>query len=489
VRAILNFLTEDEVERIHKASLRILKETGVKIHSEKVRKRKLLAENGAEVSGEIVKIPGSLVEEAIKRAPQKITLGAREPKCDLKLPADDFPFLATSGFSPFVDDFETGERRESTSSDLKDFAIIGDYLDIADYFWPIVIPGDLPPPLQELHALAISLENNRKHVQCSCVTEKTAKWQIRLASALVGGEEELRKRPVISTINCPVAPLTFEKGSSEAMVMLARAGIPTAPMTMVLAATTGPATIAGTLAMANAEELASMVIVECANPGAPIIYCSEAAPANMKTGEINYEAPEYPLLCAGGAQMARSYKIPNFVADISLGKASSSPVPPKRRQHDPAPIEHNVLGVAMQCMTRTDLTAPLGARDQALSASLDQLILDAEIYEHSRAYLRRFEVNDDTLALDIIRKVGPGGHFLNEKHTVEHFRKEIWSRELSNTFILDPDAKGSFPERARAKVKEILSTHKPLPIKEDVRKEMYFPHTNLFLLRRMCVRR
>jgi len=460
MRAILNFLTEDEIERIHRASLRILKETGVKIHSEKVRR--LLAENGAEVNNTIVKIPSSLVEEAIKRAPEKITLSAREPKCDLEIPSNNFPFLATSGFSPFVDDFETGERRKSTSSDLKDFAIIGDYLDTVDYFWPIVIPGELPPPLQELHALAIALENNRKHIQCSCVTEKTAKWQIRLASAIVGGEEELRKRPIISTINCPVAPLTFEKGAAEAMVMLARAGIPTAPMSMVLAATTGPATMAGTLAMANAEELASLVIVECANPGAQIIYTSEAAPANMKTGEINYKAPEYPLLCAGGAQMARFYKIPSLVADISLEEMPS----------DLSSFERNILKVAMSLMSRTDLSAWLGSRDQALSASLDQLILDAEVCEHARAYLRRFEVNDDTLALDVIHKVGPGGHFLSERHTIEHFRKEIWSRELSAPFIVDPVTKGSFRERARAKVKEILSTHKPPPIKEDVHKEM-----------------
>ena len=170
--------------------------------------------------------------------------------------------------------------------------------------------------------------------------------------------------------------------------------------------------------------------------------------------------------------MARFYKIPNFVADISLGKASSSPVPLERRQYDSASVKRNVVGAAMQCMTRTDLAAPLGSRDAALSASLDQLILDAEIYEHSRAYLRSFEINDDTLALDVIHKVGPGGHFLGEKHTIEHFRKEIWSRELFDTFILDPVTKGSFPERAKAKVKEILSTHKPPPIEEDVHKEM-----------------
>jgi len=460
MKAILNFLTEDETERIHKASLRILRETGVKIHSEKVRR--LLAENGARVTGDIVKIPSSLVEEAIKRAPEEITLGAREPKCDLKLPVDDFPFLATSGFSSFVEDLETGERRGSTSSDLKDFALISDYLDTVDYFWPIVLPGEMPPPLQELHALAISLENNRKHIQCSCVTEKTAKWQIRLASALVGSEQELRKRPIISTINCPVAPLTFERGASEALVMLARAGIPTLPMTMVLATTTGPATMAGTLAVANAEELASLVIVECANPGAPIIYTSEVAPANMKTGEINYKAPEYPLLSAALAQMARFYKIPSLVADVSLEEIPSAL----------SSFERSILKVAMSFMSQTDLSAWLGSRDQALSASLDQLILDAEVCEHARAYLRRFEVNDDTLALDVIHKVGHGGHFLGEKHTIVHFRKEIWSRELSAPFIVDPVTKGSFLERAKAKAKGILSTHKPPPIKEEVHKEM-----------------
>ena len=470
MRALLTFLSEDEVEQIHEASLRILKETGVKVLSEKVRK--LLAENGAEVGGDIVKIPRPLVEEAIGRAPREITLCAREPKCDLKIPAGDFPFAATSGFSPFVDDFETGERRYSTSSDLRDFAIVSDYLDTVDFFWPIVIPGDIPPPLQELHALAISLENNRKHIQCSCVTEKIARWQIRLAATIAGGEEELKKRPIFSTINCPVAPLTFEKGTGEAMVMLAKAGIPTAPMTMVLAATTGPATMAGTMAVANAEELACLVITECANPGAPMVYCAEVAPANMKTGEINYAAPEYPLLCAGGAQMARFYKIPNFVADISSGKASTNAAPPKRKQVDTSSIKRSIEGVAMHYMTRTDLSASLGGCDLALSASLDQLILDAEIYEHARAYLRRFELNDDTLALDVIHKVGPGGHFLGEKHTLEHFKKEIWSRELSDTFILDSAAKGTVTERAKAKVREILATHRAPPIEEAVHREM-----------------
>jgi len=470
MRALLTSLSDHELDQVHKASLQILKETGIKVTSEKVRG--LLAENGAEISGDIVKIPSSLVAEALSRAPQEMILGAREPKCDLKIPADEFPFLSTSGFSPFVDDFRTGERRYSTSADLKDFAVISDYIDTVDFFWPIVIPGDVTPPLQELYSLAIAFENNRKHIQCSCVTEKTAKWQVRLATAIAGGEEELKKRPLFSTINCTVAPLVFEKDSSEAMVVLAKAGIPPAPMSMVLAATTGPATMAGTLALGNAEELAALVIIECANPGAPMIYCAEIAPADMKTGEINYGAPEYPLLCAGGAQLARFYKLPKYVADISPQKTPNNAAPPKRKKVNTSSIKRSLAAVALHYTPRPDIFASFGGLDQAMSASLDQLVLDAEVYEHARAYLRRFEVNDDTLALDIIHKVGPGGHFLGEKHTLEHFKKEIWSRSMDDTFILDPMSKGSFSERAKTKVREILSTHKAPPIKEAVPKEM-----------------
>jgi trimethylamine--corrinoid protein Co-methyltransferase len=461
MKAVLNFLSDDEVEQIHKASLQILRETGVKVHSQKVRT--LLAENGARLDGDIVKIPSALVNEAIEKAPKEMTLCARDADCDLKLPAKDFRFLATSGFSPFITtNLETGERRQSISSDLKDIAIVGDYLDTVDYFWPSVLPNDLPPPLQELHALAIALRNNRKHIQCSCVTEKTARWQMRLASMIVGGEEELKKRPIFSTIQCPVAPLAFEKESSEALVVLAKAGIPTAPMTMVLGAATAPATLAGTLAVGNAEELASLVIVECANPGAPMIYTSEAAPANMKTGEINYAAPQYLLLSAGSAQMARFYRLPASAADIWL----------EGTPFEPLSLERNVLKAAMWQMCGSDISPCLGCRDLALSVSLEQIILDAEACEHARAYLCRFEINDDTLALDVIHKAGPGGHFLDTKHTLEHFKKEIWSRELSDTFILDSTAKGSFLERAKVKIMEILAEHTAPPLNEDVSREM-----------------
>ena len=471
MRGILTILSDGEIEQIHEASLRILQEIGIKIPSEKVKK--LLAENGAELDGDIVRFPKPVIEEAIRRAPRQITLGARDPKCEWKIPTNEYTLMSTAGFTPFVDDFETGERRYATSSDLIEFAIVGDYLDTCDYFWPIVVPSDLPPAIQDFHSLLISLRNNRKHIMCSCTTEKMAKWHIRLASALVGGEAELRKKPIFSTINCTIAPLTIEKDSSEAMVVLAKAGIPIAPMTMALGGTTAPATIAGTLAVANAEELACLAIVQYACPGAPMIYCSEAATANMRTGAIDYDAPEYPLICAGATQMARFYKLPNYVADIAPGDKIPGSLAPKYKPAETiTDMQYTIVSNALLYMIRSDMVANFGSLDDAISASLSKLVLDAEAFEHARAYQRRFEINDDTLALDVISKVGHGGHFLDMDHTLRHYKKEIWGKKLPQTFVLDPAGEGSYTERAKAKVREILATHKPPLIKEVVEDEI-----------------
>jgi trimethylamine--corrinoid protein Co-methyltransferase len=437
----LTFLSDDETASIHETSLRVLQEIGIKIVSKKVQS--LLAENGAEVddSRSTVKIPDTLVEEAIRKAPKEMVLCGRNPNLDLSLPVKDLPFVATSGFSVFMRDFETGEKRMTNSSDLKDFAVLSDYLDQVDFFWPIVTPTELPPPVQRAHALAISFENTEKHVQHEALTEKDAKWQIKLAATIVGSEEKLKRRPIFSSVNCPVSPLVFEEGSAEAMVELARAGIPVVPMSMALSGCTAPATIAGTLVIINAENLGALVLLQCASPGAPVIYCAESTPANMKTGEINYEAPEFPLIAAGATQMARLYKLPCYTTPIGL----------------------------LTQMGRGDISADFGSLESAESAALEQVILDVEEWEHAKAYLRRFRIDEETLGFDAIKDVGPGGNFLGIKHTLEHFQEEIWLKK--ETTIL-PSTSGSLIERAKEKVRQILASHVPLQLEEKVKNEI-----------------
>jgi len=455
----LILLSDEEVERVHETSLKILRRIGIKVLSRKVQS--LLAENGAEVDAarSIVKIPSSLVEEAIEKAPKEIVLCGRDPKFDLKLPSTDFPFVATSGFATFMRDFKTGEKRMTKASDLRDFAILSDYLDGVDFFWPIVAPTEIPPPVQTIHALAISFNNVRKHVQYQALSEEQAKWQIKLASAIVGDEDKLKKRPIFSSINCSVSPLLFEKGSSEAMVELAKAEVPVVPMSMALCGSTAPATVAGTLTIANSENLGSLVILECSNPGAPMIYCVESTSADMRTGEINYEAPEFPLIAAGVAQMARFYGLPCYATGIGIDEAPND---------FEALIEVSIR-LAITHLSRGDITAGLGSLENAESSALEQVILDVEAWEQAKAYLRRFKVDEETLGFDAISKVGPGGNFLGLKHTLEHFQKEMW---LKKEPTILPSTNGSLVERAKEKVRQILSTHVPTQLDGEVKREI-----------------
>jgi trimethylamine--corrinoid protein Co-methyltransferase len=455
----LVLLSEEEIASIHETSLKILQQIGIRALSKKVQN--LLAENGAEIdgAGSIVKIPSFLVEEAIGEAPKEIVLCGRNPKFDLKLPSKDFTFVATSGYATFIRDLVTGEKRMTKTSDLRDFAILADYLDEVDFFDSIVAPTELPPPVQTLHGLAVSFECTEKHVLNRALNEEQAKWQIKLASAVVGDEEKLRKRPIFCSVNCPVSPLVFEEGSSEAMIELARAGIPVVPMSMVLCGSTGPATIAGTLAIVNAENLAALVILQCSSSGAPMIYCSESTSANMKTGDINYQAPELPLIAAGATQMARLYKLPCYTTTIGMDET------PKDWESLIGASER----LALTQLGRGDISAGLGSLENAKSSALEQVILDVEAWEQAKAYLRRFKVDEPTLGFDVISKVGPGGSFLGLDHTLKHFRKEIWLKK--EPAILSSTG-GSLLERAKEKVKEILSTHVPPQLEEDVRREL-----------------
>jgi trimethylamine--corrinoid protein Co-methyltransferase len=452
-------LSDDEIASVHETSLKILQQIGIKVLSKKVQS--LLAENGAKVdaASSIVKISRSLVEEAIRKAPKEIVLCGRNPKFDLKLPSKDFTFIATSGFATFMRDFETGEKRMTKTLDLKDFAILADYLSEVDFFWPIVAPTELPPPVQTVHGLAVSFEHTEKHVQHEALSEKQAKWQIKLASAVVGDEEKLKKRPIFSSVNCPVSPLLFEEGSSEAMVELAKAGIPVVPMSMALCGSTAPATIAGTLTIVNAENLAALVILQCANSGAPVIYCGESTSADMRTGDINYRAPELPLIAAGTAQMARFYGLPCYATQCGLDETPDNL---------DALIEDSKW-LALAHLGHGDISGGLGSLENAQSSALEQVILDVEAWTYARAYLRRFSFNEETLGFDAISKVGPGGNFLGLKHTLEHFQKEIW---LKKEATLLPSTGGSLVERAKEKVRQILSSHVPSQLDEEVKKEI-----------------
>ena len=458
------FLSQEEIEAIHNASLRVLEKTGIKVMSETALD--VLKKGGAKVDygTNHATLPRQLVEEALEMAPKTITYGARNPKYDLVLDKREVHFT-TDGYAPFIRDFETGERRSSTKADLADWIRIADYLDNVHLVWASVCPGDVPAPMQKITETIIALRNTEKHFQGEALSAREAQYQIEIAAAIVGGREELKEKPIISAVQCPIAPLVFEEGSVEAVIEFARAGIPVAPLPMPLMCETGPATVAGTVVVCNVENLASLVISELASPGAPVVYSCAAGGIDIKTGSAAEGAPEYGIVQMVAAQMARFYNLPSLVC----GGCSDSKLPDVQAGFERA------MTLTTSILTGADIITGLGGLNTASTMSPELLVIDNEIINAIFRIARGFEVNDDTLAVEVIDKVGPGGHFLGQKHTIEHFKKETWIPELSDRsdFVSWQQAGSrSLDEVAKEKVREIRASHKPAPFPEAVEREI-----------------
>ena len=458
-RSTINLLSRDEIEDIHNASLEILENPGLEILSK--RALDILKEAGGNVNYEKNRatIPQHLVKEALEKAPKTLTYGARNPKNSFLLDKREIHFT-TNGYAVFIRDHETGERRNSTQRDLARWAVLADYLETVHVIWPSLNPTDVPEHMQRLSALSTCLSNSEKHVEHYAENAREAQYEIEIAAAIAGGREELKKHPVISAVQCPIAPLGFDKGLTDAVIEFAEAGVPVVALSMPITGLTGPATLAGSLVVNNAEVLGNVVISEFAAPGAPLIYAGSPGSMDFKTGAY-VEAAENTLLNAALTQLARKYDLP---CEIS-GGSSSSKLPDAQAAYDGA------IGFLTTILTGPDLLCGLGGIDSANAMSPEMLIMGNEIVEDALRIARGIQVNDYTLAVEVIRKVGPSGNFLAEKHTLDNLLKEhlvpkISSRESYEAW--KQNGSKSIVDVSREKTKEILEKHKPIALENDV---------------------
>lgn len=458
----ISFLPEDEIEAIHNASLEVLENTGIKVMSKKALD--ILKEAGAKVDygKNHATIPRNLVEEALKRAPKTIKYCARNPKYDFVLNKQETHFCAGGGM-PFIIDFETGKRRYSTSEDIARCSVIADYLDHVHLMWTLGTGMDVPAPMRYIVDMYTVLRNTEKHFEGDSTNAKEAQYQIEIAAAIVGGREELRERPIFSMVICTFPPLTYDKGMTEASIELAKAGVPVVIYPMPAAGTTGPVTLAGTMVVSNAEFLGGLVILEFASPGAPVVYTPDGGTVDFRTG-TGIPSPESSLMHLALHQLARYYDLPS---EGGSGGSSSKLL-------DVQAGYEKAISRIIHILTVPDIALGLGGLAGALMTSPEALIIDNEMIDYALRFTQGLEVNDDTLAVDVIHKVGPGGHFLGQKHTLAHFR-ERWMSRLSDTSNFETwEKKGSksMDKVAKEKVKEILATHKPEPIPEEVEREI-----------------
>jgi trimethylamine--corrinoid protein Co-methyltransferase len=449
-RARMHFLSRDERELVHSQSLRCLGELGVLIRSRRVLR--LLEGAGADVDEgrQLARMSEDMVAEALRKAPKEFTLCARNPRFDMRLPVDGIPYAANSGLATYMTDLGSGERRNATRADLADFACLVDALDPVDFFWTAVVPMDVPDRSHATHQLWTSLRNVTKHVQqVEVMDAEDARTQISLASLVAGGEEELRKRPLFSVVNSPVSPLSFEKGAAEAQVELSRAGVPIVAMTMPLSGLTSPVTVAGTINVVNAENLASLVISQTAAEGSPFIYSSAAVPGDMRLGDANFGAVELPFITAGLGQMAHRYGIPRMIGDWGLCNGLKPGIDKSFSE---------VSSTALDTFSGADLLCGMGSLDGAKGVSLEQLTIDAYTWKNWRLFLRKVVVDEQSMAFDALRDVGQGGTFLSHPHTLRNFRTALASRD-SEKLSWEATLSDSMVPEARELTKKLLSDH------------------------------
>ncbi len=305
--------SQDELQTIHLATLDILKNVGVRVDSKEARD--IFAGGGCEVEEDthIVKIPAYIVEDAVRTAPPTIQLCGRTPDKDYIVEKNRVGFV-NFGEGVMIRDPETKDYRPSTKDDLRKCSLMSDYLPNMDITYRAVVSQDHPGPSQALHNAEAIFPNTTKHFFIGPDGAENAEYLIRMAAAVVGGRENLRKRPLISFNVCPTSLLKLIPECTDVVILAAKNGVPINIISMAMAGATSPVTLGGTLVTHNAEVLSVIVLSQLVQKGSPCIYASSTTIMDMRYTTAPVGAPELGMISASVARLAQFYNLPSFVA-------------------------------------------------------------------------------------------------------------------------------------------------------------------------------
>jgi trimethylamine--corrinoid protein Co-methyltransferase len=459
----LEILTPQEVKKIHDATLWIIEKVGVRFPSEKALE--IWTAHGAEVDGKrkVIRARPELIEKALKTCPPVYPLAARDPQQDLLLDGNHV-FVGTDGCGVEVIDIKTGVRRTSCLQDVQDISRIADATEEVAFHWVPVSAQDMPPETRGLHEIKAIWENSTKHVQTESIyNEREARAAIEMAALIVGGKDKLRQRPVLSLMQCSAPPLGHDGGSLDAALVAAEYGLPTGFMTMAANLTTGPATLAGNLAVGNAEVISGTALIQLAYPGAPVFYAAAQTASDLRTGAYTGGGPEDFLYGAATNVLSDFYDIP-----LSMGSFATGAKEPNWQ----AGIE-NSLSTFMASIVMSDMLLGVGFLHGSRIWSFAEMMMDCEIFSIIRKTMEGIVVDDETLALDTIAAVGPGGNFLSQKHTLKHMRELFLPQFMDRRPFNEWEAKkDDARDWALAKARKTLETHQPDPLEERINTEM-----------------
>ena len=452
----LSFLTQKEIYKIHSTTVEILEKTGVKVFSEDALK--LLSDAGATVDSKskLVKIPENLIDEVVKKSPKCTTLYGRDPKHDVVF-GDGRSCVMTDSTGIKTMEIDTGNVRPSTKRDLADASRLVDGLENIQVFSTMVDALDYPEKIMRLEEFEAMLCNTGKNICHGAKGRDEAANLVRMASVVAGGPEELRKRPMFHLMQTPVSPLVHDKDNTDGLLEAANYGIPLAIMNMPQGGMTSPMTMAGTIALSNAEVLSGMLIARLANPDVPLIYgsCATIAEVRIKDYTLVCGLIESGLIAAANAQLARYYNYPSEVG-LTFGSILDDWVSPLR-----------IITAVMIANAKADILFGVGLVNKSTTLSFEELVVDNDLAGAVLRETKGIEVNDETLALNIISKVKPEGNYMSQEHTIRHLETELYIPR-----IFDKIEPKDVHTKAKERAKQILTTHKPEPLDEEIKQKL-----------------
>jgi len=466
VRTLLRVLSEDQRAEVHERTLSILSRTGVRVDT--ARGRAILGDAGADVDRStcIVRFPRTLVEESLRSAPEEFALGARRPGWDQRMNSGDCTLLI-DGKALFALDRETGEQRAGSFDDWLEATCLTDALDEIGIYWDMIERSDSANTLADLVTYWRHLFGNfSKHVQDGISSPEQAPWLLEVLQVVFGDKETIRRQHPLSFLLCPQSPLIIDGTRTDAYLELLGWDIPVAVMPMPLMGATGPGSLISTTVLGNCEVLAMLCLVQAGAPGTPFIYAPALAMMNPRSGLYSGGAIEGGLLGAAAVEMARHYDLPVE----ATGMATDHFVPGIQTAY-----EHS-MNALLPALAWPDILVGCGLMGGATVLSLEQLLIDVEIFRMCRRSHQGIAADEDKWLEDVIDRVGPGGNFLGEPSTVRAMRDgELYVSQLGwhDTFeAWEAAGRPTLLEEAREKVEQILATHEVLPLDEDVEREL-----------------
>ncbi len=456
----IQMLSQEQIASIHHTSLDILDRTGIVMKNGSGRQ--LLLDAGARESESRIKIPEYLVMQAIASAPSRIPMYNRLGELAMPLEGDNV-FFGPGSDCIYTLDVESGQRRLSRADDVQRIAHLCDGLPGLDFIMSMAIPSDVPTMDHYLHSFIRMIRGSAKPNLYTAKDRADMEDIYRIASATAGGEATLRERPFLMLYAEPISPLLYSDESVDKLLFCAEKGIPVTYPPSPNTGGGGPITVAGALALGNAECLAGLVLTQLVRPGTPFLYGMNIAALDLKSTIVSYGAPEWPLAQAAWTDLGRCYGLPVWGA---AGASDSKVVDAQ------AGIE--AMGTIMTAfLCRCNLNHDVGYIEYGTTSSMEMLVIADEIIRYTRFIMGGIEVSKRTLAREAIHHARPGGGFLADDHTLENWKWAQWRPEIIDRMRYDTWVKrGSHDMAARAneRARQILAEHEVPPLPQEAEK-------------------